>query len=63
MRKYKIPNYCITDPVFFKDYEQYEKNNEIHNINQHKNNYNNNENKTIENENLDLDFPLLNSKN
>jgi hypothetical protein len=36
--------------------------NEIHNINQHKNNYNNNENKTIENENLDLDFPLLNSK-
>ena len=38
------------------------KNNEIHNINQHKNNYNNNENKTIENENLDLDFPLLNSK-
>ena len=38
------------------------KNNEINNINQAKNNYNNNENKTIENENLDLDFPLLNSK-
>ena len=29
MRKYKIPNYCITDPVFFKDYEQYEKNNDL----------------------------------
>ena len=27
MRKYKIPNYCITDPVFFKDYKQYENNN------------------------------------